>query len=726
VEQTSGQPDPVHGADHADDADGTDHGTDHGEQAEAEPAHHLGYARLDTDRRRRTGDPEVVLGTGKTPDQVVEVLRALHAAHPDRAVLATRLEPEALDGVRDRLPEARIDPVARAATLGPLPEPRGTVCVVTAGTSDLPVAAEAVLTAQVHGAGVRLVGDVGVAGLHRLFDVREELVDADCLVVVAGMEGALPSVVGGLVGVPLVAVPTSVGYGASFGGVAALLAMLNSCAPGVTVVNVDNGFGAGVFAARVARNAGRREHRPRTNAQAATAPAPMSRHPGRADDPNVSSPGSRRGARVGWVDSSSGVAGDMLLGALVDAGVPLRVLQDAVDAVLPGTVTLRGEQVRRGGLRALRVHVEVDGRAADEPPDAPGAAPDRHPHRAWSDVRALLAASGLGDAVRERAVATFARLAAAEAAVHGGDLDRVELHEVGAVDAVADVVGAAAGLHHLGLVTLTGSPVAVGGGTVRTGHGRLPVPVPAVAALLTGTPTVGGPVDVELATPTGAAVLATAVDGWGSQPPMTVSTVGVGAGSRDLDGHPNVLRLLVGTATAPSGARPAVPPAPAPGLAPPRAPAEPGARPLLLQTNVDDLDPRLWPGVLTRLLEAGASDAWLTPILMKKGRPAHTLAVLVRPDVREPVERVVFAETTTIGLRVQEVDKVSLDRGELVVAVDGHAVRVKTATHGGQVVNRQPEYDDVVAVAGATGRAVKDVLADAAARARDLDPVVRP
>ena len=155
-------------------------------------------------------------------------------------------------------------------------------------------------------------------------------------------------------------------------------------------------------------------------------------------------------------------------------------------------------------------------------------------------------------------------------------------------------------------------------------------------------------------------------------------------------------------------------------------PAGRGTRPLLLQTNVDDLDPRLWPGVLTGLLAAGASDAWLTPILMKKGRPAHTLSVLVRPDVRERVERVVFAETTTIGLRVQEVDKVSLDRGELVVAVDGHAVRVKTATHAGQVVNLQPEYDDVVAVAGETGRPVKDVLADASARARGAGPAAGP
>ena len=222
---------------------------------EEQPVADLGFARVDLDRAARTGDPEVVYGAGKTPEQVVDLLRTLHQAHPDRAVLATRLAPPALAAVRAALLDAVVDEVARCATLGPLPPPSGRVVVVSAGTSDAPVAAEAALTAAVHGAGVHVIQDVGVAGLHRLLAVRDQLEGADCLVVVAGMEGALPSVVGGLVGVPLVAVPTSVGYGSSFGGLAALLAMLNSCAPGVSVVNIDNGYGAGVFAARVARRA---------------------------------------------------------------------------------------------------------------------------------------------------------------------------------------------------------------------------------------------------------------------------------------------------------------------------------------------------------------------------------------------------------------------------------------------------------------------------------------
>ena len=215
----------------------------------------LGFARVDLDRARRTGDAEVVYGAGKTPEQIVDILSTLHARHPERAVLTTRLSDEAMAALTEA--GADVDPVARAATMGPLPEGRGMVGIVSAGTSDAPVAAEAALTARVHGAGVEQISDVGVAGLHRLLAVRDRLESADCLVVVAGMEGALPSVVGGLVGVPMVAVPTSVGYGASFGGLAALLAMLNSCAPGVTVVNIDNGYGAGVFAARVARRAAR-------------------------------------------------------------------------------------------------------------------------------------------------------------------------------------------------------------------------------------------------------------------------------------------------------------------------------------------------------------------------------------------------------------------------------------------------------------------------------------
>jgi pyridinium-3,5-biscarboxylic acid mononucleotide synthase len=213
----------------------------------------LGFARLDTHRAVRTGDPEVVYGAGKTIDQVVSLLDALSRQSNRRPALATRLTAEMREAVRTTFTDAVVDDIAGCARLGELPPAAGDVVVVSAGTSDEPVAAEAAFVARSFGASVNRVVDAGVAGIHRLLGDYDVLDRADCLVVVAGMEGALPSVVGGLVGTPMVAVPTSVGYGASFGGIAALLAMLNSCAPGVTVVNIDNGFGAGVFAARVAR-----------------------------------------------------------------------------------------------------------------------------------------------------------------------------------------------------------------------------------------------------------------------------------------------------------------------------------------------------------------------------------------------------------------------------------------------------------------------------------------
>ena len=214
------------------------------------PYDDLAHSLVDLHRELRTGDPEVVYGAGKTTAQVLDVVEALRAAG-DRAVLVTRAAPDTVTALRAAHDDVTAD--GTTVAIGALPRSNGIVAVLAAGTSDGPVAAEVALTARAFGAGVERVDDVGVAGLHRLLAARPALQRADCVVVVAGMEGALPSVVGGLVGTPVVAVPTSIGYGASFGGLAALLGMLNSCAPGVTVVNIDNGFGAGVFAARVAR-----------------------------------------------------------------------------------------------------------------------------------------------------------------------------------------------------------------------------------------------------------------------------------------------------------------------------------------------------------------------------------------------------------------------------------------------------------------------------------------
>jgi NCAIR mutase (PurE)-related protein len=216
----------------------------------------LGFARLDIDRAARTGDPEVVFGGGKQPGQIVAALRALREAHPERAILATRLSDEAMAACTAELPEAEVDEVGRLAIAGPLPPPQGQVAVVAAGTADLPVVRECTATVAVFGAGPDVITDVGVAGLHRLLAQTDRITAADVIVAVAGMEAALVSVLGGLTGLPLIAVPTSVGYGWHLDGLTAWLATLNSCAPGVVTVNVDNGFGAGVAAARIARAIG--------------------------------------------------------------------------------------------------------------------------------------------------------------------------------------------------------------------------------------------------------------------------------------------------------------------------------------------------------------------------------------------------------------------------------------------------------------------------------------
>ena len=386
---------------------------------------------------------------------------------------------------------------------------------------------------------------------------------------------------------------------------------------------------------------------------------------------------------IGWVDASSGASGDMLLGALVGAGVPVGVIAEAVDKVAPEHVAIVPERVTRNGFAATRCHVEVA---------------DSATHRTWADVRTLLAEAGLHEDVRVRAHDTFDRLAVAEASVHGTGPDDVHFHEVGALDAIADVVGVSAGLVHLGLARLVVSPVAVGAGTVRGAHGSMPVPPPAVAELLRGVPSYAGPATapaMELCTPTGAARLVSHATAYGPQPAMTVTAIGVGAGGRDPDGHANVLRLLVGEAGAPTGR------------------ASTGAT--VIETNVDDLDPRLWPAVLATLLEAGASDAWLTPILMKKGRPAHTLHALVSAERADAVRRAVFRHTSTIGVREVPVGKSALDREMRSVEVDGHPVAVKLARLDGALVNAQPEYEDVARVAGLTGRPAKDVLAAAVA-----------
>jgi len=404
-----------------------------------------------------------------------------------------------------------------------------------------------------------------------------------------------------------------------------------------------------------------------------------------------------------WVDASSGAAGDMLLGALLDGGVPLEVVAAAVDAVAPEPVALAPERVTRAGFAATRCHVRIA---------------DSHHHRTWRDIRALLREAPLHDEVRRLATAVFGRLADAEAAVHGTTPDEVHFHEVGALDAIADVVGVCAGFVHLGATApgarVVVSPIAVGSGTVRGAHGSMPVPPPAVARLLQGVPSYAGPPGVpaatlgELCTPTGAALLTTLATSYGPQPAMVTSAVGVGAGGRDPEGRANVLRLLVGSE------------APDPSVLPSSTPGTSPTGEIVIEANIDDLDPRLWPGVIDALLAAGANDAWLSPITMKKGRPAHTLHALVPPEATDRVRRTIFAQTSTIGLREYAVVKRALDRELATVSVVGEEIAVKIARLDGEIVNAQPEWEDVARAAAALEQPALDVLAAAQAAALDL------
>ncbi len=379
------------------------------------------------------------------------------------------------------------------------------------------------------------------------------------------------------------------------------------------------------------------------------------------------------------MDAANGVAGDMLLGALLDAGAALDTVVRAIEAVLPDTVRLTVRTVQRAGLRATKV--DVSPLVTD------------HHHRDWTTIRTLITEANLPDSVRQQALAVFAALAAAEARAHGIDIERVHFHEVGAWDSIADVVGVCAAIHDLGLGRLTCGVIGLGSGTVRAAHGEIPVPVPAVVELAIGWQvTAAG--KGELATPTGVALLTTLCEPSPMLPAGVLDGVGVGAGTRDDPGRPNVVRVLLGRFDEPDD-----------GLQQQAA--------VELSTNVDDLDPRLWPEVLTRLLQAGADDAWLVPILMKKGRPAHTLRVLARGAAVEMLRSQILDLVPTLGVREHAVTKHVLERRWVEVRVDGHPVRIKLGVRGDQIVTATPEFVDVAAAAEALQRSQRDVLAAA-------------
>ena len=405
--------------------------------------------------------------------------------------------------------------------------------------------------------------------------------------------------------------------------------------------------------------------------------------------------------RVAYFDCPSGAAGDMIMGALVDAGVPFEALRDELAKLrLPGW-SLERREVMKGVFRATKidVHVHDHDHAGDAAGHSHAHGHDRHEHpdRNLRAILDLIAASDLPATVKANASRIFTRLGEAEARVHGTTVDHVHFHDVGAVDAIVDVAGACVGLHLLGVDQVHCSALPLGGGFVTGAHGRIPIPGPGTAELLKGFPVVDTGVRRELVTPTGAAILTTLARAAGAMPAMTVEAVGYGAGNMELDA-PNVIRLFLGRAAS-SGGRETI---------------------MQVETTVDDMSPQLWEVVIERLFETGALDVYLTPVTMKKSRPGTVLTALCAPDRVTELSRVLFEESPTIGVRWTAYQRERLDREMVTLPTPYGAIPFKVSRLDGRVVTVTPEFDEVRRIARAKGLPVREVLDQARAEGRRL------
>ncbi len=418
-------------------------------------------------------------------------------------------------------------------------------------------------------------------------------------------------------------------------------------------------------------------------------------------------------AKILYFDCFAGASGDMVLGALLDAGLPLGELESALGSLMIPGYRLSADRVLRAGLSAtkFRLHENDDGRDhgrsdTHAPEDA-----RRHDHeaglthshshddtvgshhhgehRSLSDILSLIDRSALPDRARQRAIALFRRLAEAEAAIHQMPVEQVHLHEVGALDSIIDIVGAVFGLGWFNADRILSSPLNVGGGMVRSAHGVFPVPAPATLRLLEGVPVYSSGVQMETVTPTGALLVTGHATGYGPMPAMRVERVGYGAGDRDLAGTPNVLRLIVGDDDAGTGVE----------------------RVVVLECEIDDMNPQIFGVLIDRLYAAGALEVFYTPVQMKKNRPGTLLTVVARPDRRDALTAIVFRETTTIGLRYQEVARACLDREVVVVETSVGPVRFKIARQGMEILNASPEFEDCARLAAERSLPVKQVQA---------------
>ena len=413
-----------------------------------------------------------------------------------------------------------------------------------------------------------------------------------------------------------------------------------------------------------------------------------------------------------YLDCFSGAAGDMLLGALIDAGVPLDEVRLALGSLAISPDAVWTDRVTRAGIAATKFCVRGEDSArepvhahshagATAQSDSHGHAhshtvdhhhdhrPHVHEHRTLTEIATLIDRSALSVDGKARAKQLFTTLGQAEAAVHGIPLDRVHLHEVGALDSIIDIVGAVFAIERLGVTKIVSSALNVGSGSIRSAHGVYPVPAPATARLLTGVPIYSGPQQAEMVTPTGALLVTAYAQEYGSVPPMRVQQIGYGAGSRDFADTPNVLRVLVGESDGAAAHQQIV----------------------VLEAEIDDMNPQIFGVLMDRLLAQGALDVFYTAIQMKKGRPGTLLSVIAAPELREPLTATIFRETTTIGVRYREMLRECLDRETIHVATPLGTVRFKIAKRNGDVLNASPEFDDCVRLAAEHNLPTKQVQA---------------
>lgn len=364
--------------------------------------------------------------------------------------------------------------------------------------------------------------------------------------------------------------------------------------------------------------------------------------------------------KLAYFDCFSGISGDMTLGALVDAGCSADLLRRELKSLQVPGWTLITEKVWKNGMAATRVRVQTE---------------DQQKHRSLSIILEILTNSRLAPPVKERASRIFQKLGEAEAYVHDAPIEKVHFHEVGAIDAIVDIVGSCIGFHALGIERFACSPLNVGGGTAKMAHGVLPVPAPATARLLQGAPTFSSGVQHELVTPTGAAIVATLCDSFGPQPAMTVSAIGYGAGTTDLEGQPNVVRIMIGeSANKTSSAN--------------------DEEISIIEANLDDMNPQIYGYVLEKALLAGALDVYTTALQMKKNRPGTLLTILCRPEDTEALMSLIFAETTTFGVRSHRAQRRALPREWVSVSTTYGSVRIKLSRSNGHILHVTPEYDD--------------------------------